>query len=1241
MRFTRWMALMVLMLVSASAARSQVTSGTDILRGRVTGEDGAPVAGAQVEAWSLDTRVRRATTTNQDGWYTLAFPEGGGRYRLRVSRLGMTPVETTVARRGDEEVLTQDVRLRNRPVALEGVTARGRRPPPSTRADAGAISRGLSSDLTSKLPLENADPASLAALAPGVVAVGDSLAGNGFSVLGQRPSQNQVTLDGATFASLLSGGAPGGSPLGLPQEGMRSTQVVTNTYDVARGQFSGGQVAMTTRGGTNTLQGSLSYRLGDDLLQGGAGRGAWTNGYAQNRVSAGIGGPLVRDRLFYSLSVAAQQRSDGLYALQPRAPEGYSLMGVSPDSVARFLDILQRVHGISTAGQTGAFTRTGNALSTLARVDYSPTARHTLSVRGYTSSYEMKNALIRPLELLESGAGSTSRAYGGAGTLTSRIGASWVNELRASLSEDLREFTSVLAAPDARVQVSSPLEDGRPAVASLSFGGDPFPPRATRERAVEAADELSLLVGGTHRLKLGASFNRATFEQRDAVGSNGMFSFASLADLEAGRPTSFTRTLAGATTAGSGWSAALYLGDTWRPFDALQLVYGARVEGSGFGVAPAYSAAAGSAFGLRTDRTPSEVHVSPRLGFSWRLPGDRPRSVRGGVGEFRGRTPFSLYAGVLNAGRGTDGDVFLSCVGPGRVPAADFRRFRADPASVPTTCADGSAGVPASGGLPSVTAFAPDFQAPRTWRASLGYDHTLRPRLTLSLDAFYVRGVSQYGVRDLNLAPAPAFTLGAEGGRPVYAPAAAIDPRTGAVPLSASRRDPRFAQAYEVHSGLASESGALTAALNGMFASIRTNFQASYTLSYTRDQSSFAFGGPREGFGWTITRGDPNRAEWAPGDQDRRHSLTGILGRPLGSAWEVSLIGRATSGAPYTPRVAGDVNGDGAFNDAAFVFDPASTADAGLSAAMQRVLDGAPGHAAACLRANLGSVVRRNGCRGGWEYSLDARIALTPTVGSLGRRLSFGVDVSSLPAGLDLLLHGSDGVHGWGQGGWLTDDVLLYPRGFDPVTRSYRYQANERFGQVRSRAAASGSPFRVQLSGRLTVGPNPDRDPWGGFIGLGMGAREGAVRITEQRPAPVQGTPAGPQKLSVQSGPGGGSVLDLLLPRPLEGILALRDTLGLTAEQVERLEAIRKELEEKNLPIRAEIGAALGGTAGVPPSDPGAVFQKVGPRLNLGRRNVQDALDRARTVLTPQQWEKVPDELRNAVAASNIRVQGT
>src|SRR5207249_2321638 len=86
-----------------------------------------------------------------------------------------------------------------------------------------------------------------------------------------------------------------------------------------------------------------------------------------------------------------------------------------------------------------------------------------------------------------------------------------------------------------------------------------------------------------------------------------------------GQPSSFTRTLERLDRAGTSWNEALYLGDTWRMSDRLQLTYGARLEATEFRGAPGYNPTLDSLFGVRTDRIPREVHASPRFGFTWTL----------------------------------------------------------------------------------------------------------------------------------------------------------------------------------------------------------------------------------------------------------------------------------------------------------------------------------------------------------------------------------------------------------------------------------------------------------------------------------------------------------------------------------------------------------------------------------------------------------------------------------------------
>lgn len=1241
-RATLACAALLLLLCGARPATAQLGATTDILRGRVTGEEGEPLAGAQVEVTSLETGVRRTALTGNDGRWTVVFPDGGGRYRVRISYVGRAPYETVVARQADEDVLALDVRLAARPIALQGIAVTGRRAPPPGHGEAGSTTRGLPGDLLSRLPLENTDPATLAALAPGVVPLGgDSAGGPGtFSVAGQRPTQNNVTLDGATFASLLSGTTLGGSPLGLPAEGLRNSQVITSTYDVARGQFTGGQVALTTRGGTNTLQGSLSSLFQNSTLQGGAGRTDWAEGFQRNRASGGLGGPLRRDRLFYNLSFAAEDRADDLFNLLPRTTTGLERLGTHPDSIARFLQILAARYGTPTGNQAGAYPRTSRALSTLARIDYLASPDHTLALRTFISRFDLEHTLVRPLDLRENGADQHTATTSLVGSLTSRLGGTWIAEARASWSAQRQELEGRTPLPEGRVRTATTLEDGRTTIATLAFGGDVAAPRASREQTTELAAELSRLVGDAHRIKLGALWNTTAFEEETATNRYGTFTFLSLADLEAGRAASFTRALAGRTTRGNGWNAALYLGDAWRPSPTLQLVYGLRLEASGLGEHPRRDPEIEARFGLRTDHLPTEIRLSPRLGFTWRVspPGRPLRLLRGGIGEFRGRTPLTLYAAALDAGR-PDGEAVLSCTGAA-TPTPDFARYRADPTTIPTACADGAGASGATTPAPNAVAFAPDFAAPRAWRGSLGLQAAIRPALTLQADASYARGLDQYGVRDRNLAPTPRFT--AEGGRPVYADPARIDPATGTIPLAASRQDPRYGHVYEIASDLASETRTLTLALNGILLPRRISFQASYTLSDARDESSFSFGGPGQGFATTPTRGDPNRPEWAPADMDRRHTLTALLGMPIGPAAELALVARASSGTPFTPRVAGDVNGDGAPNDAAFIFDPATTPDPTLTTAMRRLLETAPSRTATCLREQLGRLARRNSCRGPWTHSLDLRATLRPRLGPIGQRASLTLDIFNLAAGLDLLLHGDD-RKGWGTQGLATDAALLFARGFDPTTRTFRYEVNQNFGRNLAPTLLH-SPFAVQLAGRIAVGPDRGPDPLGGFAALGA-AGTGPILIRQTR---------GPEGAAVRTEIVQGDearaaataptdLLDRLIPSPIGELLALRDSLALTPDQIARLEAVRDSLAAKNDPIRAELARTLGLEAGgrdLPGENPAARMQNALARVNEARQNVQTALDQARTILTPDQWARVPDRIRNALERARIQIRG-
>src|SRR3989442_274498 len=230
----------VLALAAPRTAPAQVGTTTDIITGTVTGPDSQPLAGALVQATSLETQVSRQRTTDARGRFTIVFPEGGGQYQLTVRYIGMAPARVTIARQADEDRLVANVRMDLTIVALEPVAVQ-----------AAAPLRGLER-------------------------------------LGPGATGNRITLDGLSFGGVM-----------VPQDAIRSTRVVTNTYDVARGQFSGALVASTTRSGTNVPQGAFTYNGRDRALAwGGVTASPFSQGYTQNQFGGGVGGPIVRDRLF-------------------------------------------------------------------------------------------------------------------------------------------------------------------------------------------------------------------------------------------------------------------------------------------------------------------------------------------------------------------------------------------------------------------------------------------------------------------------------------------------------------------------------------------------------------------------------------------------------------------------------------------------------------------------------------------------------------------------------------------------------------------------------------------------------------------------------------------------------------------------------------------------------------------------------------------------------------------------------
>jgi hypothetical protein len=615
--------------------------------------------------------------------------------------------------------------------------------------------------------------------------------------------------------------------------------------------------------------------------------------------------------------------------------------------------------------------------------------------------------------------------------------------------------------------------------------------------------------------------------------------------------------------------------------------------------------------------------------------------LRGGVGDFRGRAPTQLFQSAIDATGLASGEQQLVCVGAA-VPVPDWSGYITDPTTVPSACV-GAPGPVVSGQRPAVTVFNKDFETPRSVRASLGMTRRVRTRYGVNVDYTYALGTSLYGLRDLNLDTTVKFTLANELNRPVFVPTNTVVPVSGATSLLASRLVTSYGQVVEANSNLHSNTHQLTVGINGA-TSRNMIWNLSYTRMRSRDQTGFSAGGfggggvngPGGGSG-SVGAGNPNAVEWGVADLQRQHSMVGTL-TWLARDWiDLTSVLRVTSGQPYTPRVQGDINGDGARNDRAFVFDPANAAiasDTALVGGMSRLLSHTSDRAETCLRSQLGQIASRNSCVGAWTPSMDFQSNIRPYLGpTLQRRLTFALVALNPLAGLDQLLHGTDKLHGWGQPN-RPDATLLYVRGFNATTKQYVYQVNERFGDNAATRNAFRTPFMLGLTARLQVGPDRQREMMQSALNA-LNNRGGAAGFDFRL------------------------IMERIAPNPVKELLRRRDSLKLTDLQVVRLQLIGDSLDVKNDKVidslSAQVKRLADSSAGRPvpaaqPAQPqapaarveerpgqgrggagqgGGPFQAFQPLLQLGRNNYLAAIESIKGVLTPEQWAMLPEAFRN------------
>ena len=1208
-----------ILLLLGSAAVALAQSATEIIRGRVLGPDSLPIAQAEVRVTGLVSRMMQSARTDVRGSYTLVFPQAEGEYLVAVRRVGFQTASFRLSRVCLSPVLGSDVYLQPASTTLERVVVTAG-PMIGERSAIGEVGVGALAD-----SLFLADPSRLMELLlsiPGISSMDDS----SYSVLGA--AQNITTLDGI---SVRGGGG------GLPPDAVASVRVVTSSADPARGGFSGGNVSQTLRGGTDIFGGSVRLSTSN--------RGlvwddpTWTRPVSRPVSQSGtINGPIIKQKLRYNLSWQVEDEAREWYSLlRPRGPL-LAQRGVSLDSVSAVTSALQDI-GVPLSIAGAPVDGRNRQFRTTEVLDFAPNATTSvrLSHNGRWQNNIGNNASEVAFPTRVNELSVTSHSFG---LRTTSYIRGLLNELTVGYeyySDDSYPYTLL---PGGSVRVGTDFSDGRTGLTSLNFGGGEGDYYEQTQNG-ELQNELSWLPSsGKHKVKVGGrlSFNRSNYFYFPGSPLLGSYTYLTIEDLAANRPASYDRVLTHTARNTRSRNSSVWIGEEWKASDAWQVQGGIRADFAHPGSIPRYNPAVDAAFGVRTDNVPLDVGMSPRIGFSWASAARRGRGTAGGSSTLGGMSASAIQSmspdmvssivsmqrantlpgigvtGTFGAYRGVIGTnsiaemvestglpgtrVTLSCVGDA-VPVPDWSNMTEGPSA----CADGSTGTTFSISKPLVRVFDPAFRAPLSWRSNVGIDGIRVPgKWIVALNGGFSWNVNGQSSVDLNLNRTPQFTMAGEDNRPVFAPVNAIVPSTGSISSAASRLSPDFATVTSLMSDLRGYRAELQASLvppNPLF-NRRVTVGFTYSLNTGKSEE--------RGNGRVGTTGDPFVKQWVPISNPLHTFRFTSTGR-LWAGFNFGINTFLYSGIPLTPRVSGDINGDGNNgNDRAFIFDPASV-DTSLARQLNELVAHAPSAARRCLTTQFGSMAGANSCRTPWQARIDVSASFTPPSGwSYSDRLRLTFNLSNANGALVRALNLENTPFGQSPLSTNPNATLLYVTGFDPATSQFKYRVNQLFGQPSNFGSARRkfAPTQLYLGLEYVFG-GPVLNP----ISRGLGLREPA----NERPLTNEQRREAVAKLKRD---------------PVAPIVTASDSLSLTAGQRTQLDVISKE-------YHARADAALAPLRDWVLKQGRRIFDRdLAQRLSaaqgaLGKLNTEYA-NKAQGVLTEEQLTRFRD--------SNAKKQG-
>ena len=308
------------LILSFAACMSGVAQTvTGAVRGTITDPTGAIVPGAIVTAINQSTGINTSDTTNGSGEYSIRFLQIG-QYKLSVQASGFKSASYGPFSLEIDQTAKIDIALSVGSASTTVTVSEEFQP--ILQTENATNGETFTENTINSVPLNGRDFSQLTVFTPGAISTGYGTYGmvsggssnsserstndnNEANVNGSRQQSNNYLLDGQEINENINN-TIGYSP---SPDSLEQIRVIASNANAEFGNVNGGEVVMVTKSGSNHLHGSAFGFLSNDNLN----ANTWQNdqrgipkaAYTQTIFGGTLGGPIIKDKLFFFVDYEA------------------------------------------------------------------------------------------------------------------------------------------------------------------------------------------------------------------------------------------------------------------------------------------------------------------------------------------------------------------------------------------------------------------------------------------------------------------------------------------------------------------------------------------------------------------------------------------------------------------------------------------------------------------------------------------------------------------------------------------------------------------------------------------------------------------------------------------------------------------------------------------------------------------------------------------------------------------------